>query len=85
MGKVFDKQIKTTEDQGENQVKALKSFKSDNEKLTIENVIPKSALNNDEGKKELDKIKEIEKTIGREKLVYRSSEYIYIILEIFEQ
>ena len=35
----------------------------------------KSALNNDEAKKALDKIKEIEKTVDREKLVYRASEY----------
>ena len=47
-------------------------------------MIPKRALNNDEAKKELDKIKEIEKTIDREKLVYRASEY-NIILKIFEQ
>ena len=32
---------------------------------------------NDESKKELDKIKEIEKTINRENLVYRASEYTY--------
>ena len=32
---------------------------------------------NNEAKKELDKIKEIEKTIDREKLVYRASEYTY--------
>ena len=38
-------------------------------------MIPKSALNNDEATKELDKIKEIEKTVDREKLVYRASEY----------
>ena len=69
--------IKATEDQGQKQVEALKTFKSDNEKLTIEDVIPKSALNNNEAIKELDKIKEIEKTIDREKLVYRASEYTY--------
>ena len=40
-------------------------------------MIPKSALNNDEAKKELDKIKEIEKTVDREKLVYKASEYTY--------
>ena len=77
LGKAFEKQIKTIEDQGQKQVEALNTFKSDNEKLTIEDVIPKSALNNDEAKKELDKIKEIEKTIDREKLVYRASEYTY--------
>ena len=77
LGKTFEKQIKTIQDQGQKQVQALKTFKSDNKKLTIEDMIPKSALNNDEAKKELDKIKEIEKTIDREKLVYRASEYTY--------
>ena len=64
-------------DQGEKQVEALNTFKYNNKKLTIEDVIPKSALNNDEAKQELDKIKEIEKTIDRERLVYRASEYTY--------
>ena len=32
---------------------------------------------NDEAKKEIDKISEIEKTVDREKLVYRASEYTY--------
>ena len=40
-------------------------------------MIPKSALDNDEAKKELDKIKEIEKTVDKEKLVQRASEYTY--------
>ena len=34
-------------------------------------------MNDDEAIKELDKIRETEKTIDREKLVYRASEYIY--------
>ena len=72
MGKAFDKQMETTEDQGEKQVEALKTFKSDNEKVAIEDMIPKSALNNDEAIKELDKIKEIEKTVDTEKLVLQS-------------
>ena len=38
-------------------------------------MIPKNALNNDEAKKELDKIKEIEKNIDREKLIYETDEY----------
>ena len=37
-------------------------------------MIPKSALNNDEAKKELHKIKEIEKTVDREKLFYEANE-----------
>ena len=64
-GKAFGKQIKTTEDQGQKQVDALNTLKFDNKKLTIEDLIPKSALNNDETIKELNKIKEIEKTIDR--------------------
>ena len=55
--KAFEKQIKTIEDQGEKQVKALNTLKSDNKKLTIEDVIPKSAFIDDESKQELDKIK----------------------------
>ena len=76
LGKAFEKQIKTIEDQGQKQVEALNTFKSDN-KLTIEDVIPKSALINDESKKELDKIEKIEKSIDREKLVYNASDYTY--------
>ena len=57
LGKAFEKQIKTIEDQGEKQVKALNTLKSDNKKLTIEDVIPKSAFIDDESKQELDKIK----------------------------
>ena len=34
-------------------------------------------MNNDEAKKELDKIKEIEKNVDREKLVYETNEYTY--------
>ena len=40
-------------------------------------MIPKNGLNNDEAKKELDKIKEIEKNVDREKLVYERNEYTY--------
>ena len=57
-------------------MEALNTFKSDN-KLTIEDVISKSALINDESKKELDKIKKVEDTINREKLVYKTSKNTY--------
>ena len=76
LGKAFEKQIKTIEDQGKKQVEALNTLKSNNQ-LTIEDVIPKNALNNHEAKKELDKIKEIEKNVDREKLVYKTNEYTY--------
>ena len=52
MGKAFEKQIKTIEDQGRKQGGALNTLKSNNQ-LTIEDVIPKNTLNNDEAKKEL--------------------------------
>ena len=77
LGKAFNKQIKTMEDQGKKQVDALNTLKSDNNKLPIEDEIPKNAFNNDEAKKEINKITEIEKTIDREKLIYKATEYIY--------
>ena len=40
-------------------------------------MIPKNTLSNDEDKKELDKIKEIEKNVDREKFVYKTNEYTY--------
>ena len=40
-------------------------------------MIPKNALNNDEAKKELDKIKETEKNVDREKLIYETNEDTY--------
>ena len=50
-------------------MEALNTLKSNNQ-LTIEDVIPKNALNNDDVKNELDKIKEIVKNVDRQKLVY---------------
>ena len=81
LGKAFEKQIKTIEDQGQKQAEALNTLKS-NDELTIEDVIPKSTLNNDKAEKELDKIKEIEKTVHREKLnihIYETNEHIYSV------
>ena len=51
----------------------MNTLKSNNQ-LTIEDVIPNDALNNNEAKKELDKIKEIEKNVDREKLIYKTDE-----------
>ena len=74
LGKAFEKQIKTIKDQAEKQVEALNTLKS-NEKLTIEDAIPKSAFSNDETKEEFDEIVKNEKTIDREKLIYKSKKY----------
>ena len=54
----------------------MNTLKSNNQ-LTIEDVIPKNALNSDEAKKELDKIKKIEKNVDTEKLVYETNHYTY--------
>ena len=40
-------------------------------------MILENALNNDEAKKELDKIKEIEKNVDREKLIYETNDNTY--------
>ena len=54
------------------QVDVLNTLKSNNQ-LAIEDVIPKNLFNNDEAKKELDKIKEVEQNVDREKLVYKTN------------
>ena len=66
----MEKQIKAIEDQDQKQIEALNTLKS-NKQLIIQDVIPKSALNNEEAKKELDKIKD------REKLIYETNKYTY--------
>ena len=76
LGKAFEKQIKTIEDQDQKQVKALNTLKSNNQ-LTLVDVISNDASNNDEAKNKLDKIKEIEKNVDREKLIYETNEYTY--------
>ena len=73
LGKAFEKQIKTIEDQEEKQIKAIQN---NTKEVTIKNIIPENILN-DEAKKEIDKITEIEKTVDRKKPVYRASEYTY--------
>ena len=49
-------------------------LKKSNGQLTIEDMIRKNGLSNDEDKKELDKIKEIEKNVDWEKLIYKKDE-----------
>ena len=55
-------------------------------------MIPKNAQNNDEARKGLDRIKEIDKNVNREKLMYKTNEYTYsfknfqtikVLVEIF--
>ena len=77
LGKAFEKQTKTIEDQGEKQIKAIQDNNkqlANIQRVTIKNIFPENMLN-DEGKIEIDKISKIEKTVDREKLVYEASEY----------
>ena len=50
----------------------MSTLKSNNQ-LTVEDVIPKKALNNDKAKKELKR----EKNVDREKSIYKTNEYTY--------
>ena len=59
LGKVFDKQIKTIEDQGKKHVDALDTLKSDNKlEINDKDIIPEIVFANDEYRKWLNKSKE---------------------------
>ena len=75
MGKAFEKQVKTIEDQGQKQVDALNTLKSNNQ-LTVKDAIPKNVLNNDEAKKSLIELKKYKK-MWSEKPFYETKEYTY--------
>ena len=67
LGKAFEKQTKTIEDQGEKQIKAIQDNKkqlTNIQELTIKNIIPENVLNA-ETKKKIDKMLKIEKTADR--------------------
>ena len=74
LGKAFEKQIKTIEDQGKKQVDALKiSYKklpSIKDFIPIENFNPEIIA-------EIKRIEEIEKNVDRDKMVYKSTGKIY--------
>ena len=79
MEKAFEKQTKTIKDKGENLIEAIQDNKkqlANTQELTIKNTISENIMS-DEAKKEMDKIMEIEKTVDRETLIYRASEYTY--------
>ena len=69
LGKAFEKQTKTIEDQGEKQVDALESLKtSDKELPLIKDFIPKESLD-PEITDEIKRIEEEEKKVNRNKMV----------------
>ena len=86
LGKAFEKQTKTIEDQGEKQIKAIQDNKkqlANIQRVTIKNIFPENMLN-DEAKIEIDKISKIKKFVDRENLVYEASEYEYNFQNFFK-
>ena len=77
LGKAFEKQIKTIEDQGKKQVDALTTLKTPNKKLpSIRDFIPIENLN-PQIIKEIKRIEETEKNVDRDKMVYKSANKTY--------
>ena len=77
LGKAFEKQTKTIEDQGEKQVDALTALKTSNKKLpSIKDFISIENLN-PEIVSEIKKIEEEEKKVDRNKMVYEATKKIY--------
>ena len=69
MGKAFEKQTKTIEDQGKKQIVALESLKDSDKKLPfIKDFVPIENLN-PEIINEIKRIEEIEKQVDRDKMI----------------
>ena len=71
LGKAFEKQIKTIEEQWKIQVEALKILETITQKLSIKDAILENTLT-EEAKNELNTIKDIEETVDRENLYYKN-------------
>ena len=77
LGKAFEKQTKTIEDQGKKQVDALESLKpSDKELPPIKDFMPEENLN-PEIINEIKRIEEEEKKLDRNKMVYKATKKIF--------
>ena len=77
LGKAFEKQIKTIENQGKKQVVALESLKDSDKKLTqIKDFIPIGNLN-PEIINEIKRIKKLEKKVDRNRMVYEGTNITY--------
>ena len=77
LGKAFEKQTKTIEDQGKKQVVALESLKDSDKKLpSLKDFIPIKNLN-PEITNEIKRIEEIEKQVDRDKMDYKSTNKTY--------
>ena len=77
LGKAFEKQIKTIENQGKKQVVALESLQDSDKKLTqIKDFIPIENLN-PEIINEIKRIKKLEKKVDRNRMVYEGTNITY--------
>ena len=77
LGKAFQKQTKTIEDQGKKQVDALESLKPSNKELPpIKDFIPEENLN-PEIINEIKRIEEEEKKVNRNKMVFKATNKTY--------
>ena len=72
MGKSFEKQMKIIEDKEEKQIDALESLKPKEQTKSIEEVFLEG-YDSVEIKNELNKIKEYEKKVNRDNMIYYSS------------
>ena len=66
--------MKTIGGQGKKQAEAVEVLKPITQKLRIKDAIPENTLS-EEAKNELNKIKEIEQIVDREKLYYRANKH----------
>ena len=77
LGKAFEKQTKTIEDQGKKQFVALESLKDPNKKLApVKDFIPMENLN-PEIINEIKRIEEMEKQVDRNRMVYKGTNKTY--------
>ena len=77
LGKAFEKQTKTIEDQGKKQVVTLESLKAPDKKLApVKHFIPMENLN-PEIINERKRIEEIEKQVDRNKMFYKGTNKTY--------
>ena len=77
LGKAFEKQTKTIEDQGKKQVVTLESLKAPDKKLApVKDFIPMENLN-PEIINEIKRIEEIEKQVDRNKMFYKGTNKTY--------
>ena len=77
LGKAFEKQIKTIEDQGEKQIEAFKELQPEKQTKSVEAIFPKG-YENVEVKNKINKIKEYEKKVNRNNMIYYSSKYVLV-------